>query len=480
MSTVNKNNYLTNKSVYLDLLNITHTGKKDIDKFDDIPQIFRDIIAIESLLHKTYEQFWRSIYYDDAYIYYKHAIRYYRNNRDNFNKIISDDASKMISQTMIFIDKLIDMTPTIPENVQIYNCQYTNINTISEFKKGSIYKSSDFMYGSMSPFTYINNKNLTIQKKIGASNSTIESIEGYMQYMGLVYSIIIPKGSKGLYLSNHFEAQYDGDINKVIGIQTNEILLPRESMFEIVSVEKYGDIICIEMIYRAQTLSNEFTETNPTIAKNNFKTQYHKQFKYDNELNMRELCMFNVSEIASWNKNTMYDPNKHSYLNDKDFNKLVKWYLKYNISKNHSLITSKYLYTTLELCYNTLRSLNINNAYIGIVTGLHENSIIDIEYPFVLSSVFDESMYHQNINILKREIPNSSINDRYQADNELYTIDNVYPRFCIIKISSDKVSWLKMTDDSGIIMGAKIKIVTIEKISLSSDTFGYFIYGKII
>ena len=62
----------------------------------------------------------------------------------------------------------------------------------------------------------------------------------------IIFTISIPKGAKGYYLSRPFMCVSDKKTNLIVGHPEYEILLPRNNVYEIVNIKKYNNIIFVK------------------------------------------------------------------------------------------------------------------------------------------------------------------------------------------------------------------------------------------
>jgi hypothetical protein len=79
-----RDKYIKYKKKYLELKNIQAGGGMKFNiSFEDGMQIYKKIIETSQSLEKVYENFWTNIYYNDAYVFYKNAVEYYKNIHNN-------------------------------------------------------------------------------------------------------------------------------------------------------------------------------------------------------------------------------------------------------------------------------------------------------------------------------------------------------------------------------------------------------------
>lgn len=69
--------YLKYKTKYLELKNIQVGGNLSMN-FDKAINVLTDVIYLSYKLEKVYSTFWKNIYYNDAFVFYKNAIEYYK------------------------------------------------------------------------------------------------------------------------------------------------------------------------------------------------------------------------------------------------------------------------------------------------------------------------------------------------------------------------------------------------------------------
>ena len=126
----------------------------------------------------TAEKFWKNIYYNDAYVYYKNAILFIKNSQNKkyhsfFSNIINKhlylkkfpsediknlqewinlkdekdknyeanikDISNVSSLTIKIMDEIFDICPRIPKNIIIYRFETREENNIPNFEKNKLY-----------------------------------------------------------------------------------------------------------------------------------------------------------------------------------------------------------------------------------------------------------------------------------------------------------------------------------------------------
>ena len=181
--------------------------------------------------------------------------------------------------------------------------------------------------------------------------------------------------------------------------------------------------------------------------------------------NIFSLTQFKLKEIESWTKDTKYNKHKHQihhFMDDKAFYELLNNWLKISSELAHvsETMKNKYIYISLDIKY-----FNENyrvGEYTKIINKLQIGNKITLDYPTLIKTKFDSSMYNNTV-----------------LFDETYKIDNNYPRFCIFRIPvsniKTKIKWIKLCYDYGIIFGGTILISFIKKITLVNESFGYII-----
>ena len=270
-----------------------------------IPEIYQTIIRTEKNMENHYDKFWINIYYNDAYVYFKHAINFYKNTQNRkyhsfFSNIINaklydgkfkyinksdrkdwydknvtydipdlDDIYRVSIQTINLLDQIFDICPKLPTDIITYRFENRTNNNIPKFKKGLLYKSFGYMSTTIMPY-YLNELFFVLRNR--------KNLEGTIKIIFIIY---IPESSKGYYMNNPYGSYNDQSLDKTIGAQEHEILLPRENVYEIMEIDNRDKVkfICMRLYAQAKRLSEiteentEKTIMNTIITKNELKME---------------------------------------------------------------------------------------------------------------------------------------------------------------------------------------------------------------
>ena len=310
--------YIKYKTKYLELKNI-QLGGSTIINFDDSVKIYKKVVENAANLEKTYAGFWKNIYYNDAYVFYKNAIEYYKNIQNSkfhgfFSSIINkklftgscqyingarrtdfssnkdikkidlDDLCNLSVQVINILDTVFLNCPTIPYDIVAYRQEFReNNDRLFALKKGDYYKNAGYMSTSINPWY------LFFKTEDYESNDIDISMTIYM-----------PKNTKGYYMLHPFGIYYDKSIKKNIGLQEYEILLPRNNIFEVLETKFVGNRFFIKLLLKHQMIPKEHPVSIETskIQPNYFSTKEYKQLdksKYEElETNIKNFAKDNT------------------------------------------------------------------------------------------------------------------------------------------------------------------------------------------
>jgi len=521
-----KEKYLKYKTKYINLKKNNQSGGGKNKKME-----LTEIIKNEKLLDKIYEKFWKNIYYNDAYIYYKNAYLFMKNTQNQkyhsfFSSIINKhlytkkfpfediknmkewinlkesnydaeikDVENVSSLTIKIMDEIFEICPRIPDNIIVYRFETREENKIPNFKKNKLYNSSIYMSTTINPYYMIEKYFFLNTKRIKQNTIRIE------------YIIQIPKNAKGYYINVPYGPYNDISQEKIIGSQEYEILLPRNNIYIINDIKKENDIIFVSMSLYAEPKiigdvnSNAdviFEKNDLTKEKYNFIKKikpvkikstiryniYHELsdlFKnnYDpimlNEITQaKRITKYITTDILEWNDKSKYNPIKHAISKEDLWYELLKWWL----SKKIESIKIKKIYISVDMIYRgqSKPTINDNVFYKDVIkTIIDKKNIIKINYPILFNTKFDSTLYGKDIFILKQKY----ISNDETIYNNVYKIDDSYPRFVIIEIDiNDSIDMIKLPYEYGLVINYDIEIKKINKVKIYDNTYGYYIYGN--
>jgi len=238
-----------------------------MDPFDTYVLIW----DISEKLGIHYDEFWRRIYYDDSYVFYKNAIMFYKNVQngkyhhffsgiinesvyrdsckiipdDRKQDFISDDKSLALpssdslcnlSGTVInTLDTVFRICPKVPFNLVTYRYELRpKDDEIFNLKKGDFYHNNGIMSTTINPW-YTFGKYFVMMPR---------------EKIYISYTILIPKYISACYFNIPFGLDLAGKI--YTGSDEFELLLPRNCVFEVLNRKNYNNIVTFELILRYQ------------------------------------------------------------------------------------------------------------------------------------------------------------------------------------------------------------------------------------
>jgi hypothetical protein len=529
--------YFENKKIYLELA----TCNK---KYNNIAIMsggngkmeLSDIILNEFILDAVYEKFWKNIYYNDAYVYYKNAILFMKNTQNHkyhsfFSNIINkhlytkefprdeinntkdwinccdedeyditaltQDLLNLSLLTIKIMDEIFDICPKIPNDIIVYRFETRPYDNIPNFEKNKLFNSLGYLSTTIMPY-YMTSKYFFLNtKKIKKNTIRIE------------YIIHIPKNSRGYYINMPYGPYRDISQDLIIGSQEHEIFLPRNNIYIINDVKKEKDIIFVSMALYAEPkiIRKSGNYGDAIIEKNDLQikkynlmdekksikikknrryriySELSKLFKNDYEHTMldeitqaKRITKYNISDIVQWKTTTKYDPIKYAISKENLWYELLNWWL------SKQIISSKLskIFISVDMIYRgqTRPTIHDNACYSIVINSIiNKNDIIKLYYPILFNTKFDSTMYGQDILILKKKYESSNDDVR---DN-IYQIDDSYPRFIIIEINAnDNIKWIQLPYEYGLAIDYNIRIEKINKINIYDKVYGYYIMANFI
>lgn len=464
-------------------------------------EIYAEVWKISNKMKNQYDEFWRRIYYDDSFVFYKHALMYYLKLQNGkyhnafgriMNKVLyqghcnilsietkqdftSDDISLTLPtsdilcdlsyQIINILDRMFRICPPVPFNVIVYRYEYREHNDqILQIKKGDFYYNRGFMSTTINPW-------YTFSKSMVMSSD---------ENIFVSFTILIPQYSKGCYVNTSTWLSYKKSDLLIRGDQS-ELILPRNCLFEILSIKKIGTIVMIEMILRYQDFSEDdkviFTKKEVEhleFIKSDLKTfdarfrkirnvllnlyqsyeppvDYYPTF-YDEETIKKD-------EISDW---IIAEPDyKNINLPREDVNYLYKGFL--NNIRNMITVNDTVIYLMTDWFSQKWLTEKINNTLIK------SEKSIQISYPLIFDLKLDASAYANPLFfVYEGDNSDRTIHDQYLKMNEKY------PLFIITKLRVNKMEYIPLGLGRGFTIDIdKINILKCQKWFLSDYFFFY-------
>ena len=209
--------------------------------------IIKKFLKTSIELENHYYNFWKKIYNNDAYIFMKNAIEFYKNIQNNKfhnfysgiinarlytgkcvvvsqnilntfnnkNKTSSDELCNLTIQTINILDHVFEICPRLPCNTIVFR-QFTlhKDDLLLGLQEGDFYRELGINSTTINPF-YISN-----------------FLWGYsdLEQKGVFLTIILPKDTKCYYISIE---------NRKHGLNEYEIVLPRDCVYLIKSKQQF-------------------------------------------------------------------------------------------------------------------------------------------------------------------------------------------------------------------------------------------------
>jgi hypothetical protein len=535
--------YIKYKQKYIQLLNeqnmLEGGGNNEMSEtkiskmnFEKGLDIYRNVIETSVKLEQTYEKFWKNINYNDAYVFYKNSIDYYKNvqnnkfhdffsgiinkklytgscqyiektgrteftnDDENIEKIDLDDLCELSVQVINTLDIVLYNCPKIPFNLNVYRAESREVNNeIFNLKKGDYYRNLGYMSTSISPWLLFSKEGDYFLRK---NNKYI------------IMTILLPKKSSGYYMNSPFGIIYDNVLKKFIGYQEYEILLPRENIFEVLETKTIKNCFFIKLILRNQMIpaNNRVEVKNKSVPPSILNSKEYNEIIKNKDL---------YFDIKSDKKDFIIDKNKiNIYLEYLSINKnkkpitpveaelvyekiipidskyLVDWTNtktkpKYNPKKYPSIKEKEFdeVYNKfLDLLKNTKKTNKIyiivsvlykknNHLYNQFTDDVEKGKIIKITKPIIFDTKITSSIFFEaSTFICKTEGKNKDNINNY------FTIDNKYPHFIIIEYHKN-ISYIPLNSGYGMTFGIEqLKIIKSEKINITEGVYYYLIEAK--
>jgi hypothetical protein len=507
------------KTKYLALKNSQIGGSNTEINLDKSVEIYKKVIETTEKLEKTYEQFWTNIYYNDAYVFYKNAIEYYKNiqnskfhsffssminkklytglcqyienkwrkdfaNDESIKKIDLDDLCNLSVQVINNLDGVFFNCPKIPHNLTIYREELReNTDEIFKLKKGDYYRSLGYMSTSVNPWYLYFKTGLVLKKK---------------NERPIMITLHIPQDSMAYYMNHPFGVYFDELINKNVGQQEYEILMPRGNIFEVVETKTIDDCLFITLLLRHQIISKHYVistemedvpqkiftkkeykeldkskyielkakikdfvkdETKINIYKEYQKINKNKKFvDYDRFL-FDKIILVNNTDLLEWlNKKPKYNAKKYDFIPEKEFDEDCKKFMDLVPLMKKTNIA----YINVNVNYK-----QNNELYNNVVDNLQVNKTIKIKKPVVIEMSLSGSIFADTANFITNGKDKNML-----ATNK---IDMTYPMMIIIKYKKP-TKYIPLNSDYGFAFGITgIKLKKIERRNITNDIFYYFV-----
>jgi len=513
--------YIKYKTKYMSLNNEQYGGMISID-FNNGTQIFKTVIEKSIKLKNAYETFWNNVNFNDAYVFYKNAIEYYKNNQNNkfhdffsgiinkklytgscqyldssqrndfinkndIKKIDIDDLCNLSVQIINILDTCFLHCPKLPFNIYAYRLETRqNNDDIIQLKKGTYYNNQGYMSTSINPWFPYN-----------------KDMDGHLQDndVFVVMTILLPRDTMAYYMNHPFGIYHDKDINKFVGLEEHEIMLPRNNIFYVIETKSIGKFFFIklslqyQMIPKHHVISTDTEKTKMSIlSKKQFnkidKEKYikHKTNVIDFEQNNIKIDILKSYNLINKNKNkTPVEYYKFAYNNifPTDNSELLKWMIKqpnYDPKKYKHIKESEYdnvykeFKNIMQYMKKTTKSYIIigvhyrgrnNELYDMMTNEMKVNKIIKIKKPLLIEKSLSSSIFADTpVHIIKN-------NDTKILNS--YTIDTNYPMMIIIKYRNE-FEYIPLTSDYGVTFNIKqLKITNFEQKYITDDVYYYIV-----
>lgn len=370
---------------------------KDLD-------IAKNVLTELSRLENLYKSFWKKIYYDDTYIYYKHAIFFYKNiqggefhdffsgfinkrlytgeckiadkdmrNTFSKNSVSSDDLCRLAIETINILDKVFDIAPKLQHETIVYR-SLSNLDKndpLLNIAVGKYYRSLGIQSTTINPY-----------------------IAEFLT--SIILTIILPENTKCYYMNIPTNPKW------VIGNEY-ELVLPRDNVYKILSRQNYKGRILIVL----QLVKQIDPQDRPILGvyENNLPTV--EPYKISE-------CMKNIKYNNVGCKYIKQIINKTDfYLIDRSIN------MEMNLTKFWMVVHP--MYDVVGLCESTYNKL-FSEKKINLKTA----GYLHTKKPDIERALMDDNT---NYFITKN---NSN------RTNKLYEIDYKMPMLYLLQITSTK------------------------------------------
>jgi len=377
--------------------------------------IVEKVLETSIKLEDKYRIFWKKIYKNDAYIFLKNAIEFYKNIQNhNFhefysgiinkrlytgrcivapdyilksfneqNNTTSDEICKLTLQIINILDNVFEYAPRLPfETITYRFLTLPNDDLLLHLEEGDFYRELGINSISLNPFYsgvnmwgFKDDHNIKLQKRV-------------------FLTIILPENTKCYYMNIPFTFNKDKWF-----LNEFEIVLPRDCIYMITSKKIYHEryFYTLKLIYQVPVSERQIINIEEVLPSRQPKESDIKTWniKIDKTKCNQKECdwMYYLAEkgYKLWNKlpeNQKYEPNNEEYVdikpkkiwlyityydwNTKDLDKNFKKLLKKNKNiklkiENKTIHTNKkYLYLENELMGGGNYNYETNNKNTNI------------------------------------------------------------------------------------------------------------------
>jgi len=444
--------------------------------------LIRKTYLTHELLNMYFLQFWKNIFFNDAYILYKEAITFYKNNQNgnfhggfgfilneylfkgtcqyvenirkkHFNtnsniKTTSEDLCNLAINVVNILDQVYEIVPKTPFPIIAYRVEQRPLNDdIFKMKKGDIYKSLTYLMTSIYPLHIFDSSHY-----IGEENKNIK----------INFILLIPTGSKTYYLHNPFFFLWDNDVfnksiigDKIIAHQENELVIARGGFWKILNKTKIDDsnvVYIMQLI--AQPVNEKLELDKQKLSKVIYTNNDFKELNID--YNDSSLLKKFSSEINTKIKliklNQKYAKIEKKY-DGKESN--LVWNIREEIEKKHKLkmllniIKKKYPdfyneFPKVEFNKGKLIQIYISPSFSYYWNFIDKKYEIDGAMSIYLldydKNVMDvrEEYYFQDFTGKEIYKTNTKISDKKQVTKHLFEHCNNIPLFFIVNLKLER------------------------------------------
>jgi hypothetical protein len=363
-------------------------------------EIVKKTLETSIKLEEHYRDFWKKIYYNDTYVFYKNAILFYKNTQNHkfhsfYNSVInkrlytgkcivvneyllktfsnkysvsSDEICNLTLQVINILDTVFEKCPRLPfKTVTFRRLKLHNDDLLLNLNEGDVYRELGINSTAINPYY--------MWVDIWGEKMYNPELE-----KRVCLTIILPKNTKCYYMNIPFTYdKFEGFVNEF------EIVLPRDCVYLIKSKKVFKEIYfyTLELIYQVPTKNrviNEIEENLPLRIPSKSEINSWNLEKNKEKCKLEECnLLMNISKESYniWNKipnDEKYEQNKEVFLNirpnkiwiyqfifndwkiNKNFIKLIKNEKKIVI-KNQDMNINK---NFLNLASNILLGINFN------------------------------------------------------------------------------------------------------------------------
>lgn len=475
----------------------------------EIVELIKKTYTTHELLNLYFLKFWKNIYYNDAYVLYKEAITFYKNNQNgnfhagfgyilneylfkgscqyvynyekeefnaNFNiKTTTEDLCRLAINVVNILDQVYEIVPKTPFPIISYRVEYrVPTDDILKMKKGDIYKNLTYLMTSIYPLhTFDQSWYLSNKIKIN-------------------FLLLLPSGSKTYYLHNpmfffkdneKLKKSVNENEDKIISHQENELVIARGSYWKLlnkIKIDNVNFIYIMQLI--AQPLNKKLESNKHNISKviyseNEFKklsihSNTHENllhhFKFEIEVKIKMIKLNQKYAILEKKyegkkKNNIFFQELQEEIGKKQKSKMLLQF----ISKEFSNFEKKY--PKVEFSKNT-------NIQLFIEPSMHYYwNIVNEKYNFDGGLYFYTSTYNKSVKDI-REITYF----QWFTANELYeTTLKIRNRTQLTKYLFEHCDQLPLFYKINLKLNKKMEAYDIDSYRKENDPYKNYLYiGK--